>query len=107
MSKKKIHFSISNIFVNPRDTANQIYHWMRNYSEIRHGDRPHNYVSNDIFGFAVSLGLMKILLIEKYILFRWHVCCEGGALLDYMVLQNNMPNFWWVVYIYSCEKCRK
>ena len=24
------------------------------YSEIRHEDRQHNYVSNDIFGFAVS-----------------------------------------------------
>ena len=31
--------------------------------------RPHNYVSNDIFGFAVSPGLTKILPIEKCILF--------------------------------------
>ena len=30
-------------------------------------DRPHNYVeSNDIFGFAVSPGLTKILPIEKW-----------------------------------------
>ena len=35
----------------------------------RHGDRPHNYVSNDIFGFAVSPGLTKILPIEKCIMF--------------------------------------
>ena len=35
-----------------------------------HGDRPHNYVSNDISGFAVSPGLTKILPIEKCIIFR-------------------------------------
>ena len=38
-------------------------------SEIMHGDRPHNYVSNDIFGSAVSPGLTKILPIEKCIIF--------------------------------------
>ena len=38
-------------------------------SAIRHGDRPHSYVSNDIFGFAVSPGLTKILPIEKCITF--------------------------------------
>ena len=43
------------------------YYWR---SEIRHGDRPHNYVSNGIFGFAVSTGLTKILLIENCIFFR-------------------------------------
>ena len=30
------------------------YYYLMYYSEIRHGDKPHNYVSNDIFGFAVS-----------------------------------------------------
>ena len=33
------------------------------------GDRPHNYVSNDIFCFAVSPGFTKILLIQKCIIF--------------------------------------
>ena len=42
------------------------YYWTLD-SEIRHGDRPHNYVSYDIFGFAVSPGLTKILPIEKCI----------------------------------------
>ena len=37
------------------------------YSEIRHGDTAHDYGSNDIFGFAVSPGLTKILPIEKRI----------------------------------------
>ena len=41
------------------------YYYRTYYSEIRHGDRLDNYVSNDIFGFAVSLGLTKILPIEK------------------------------------------
>ena len=36
---------------------------------IIHGDRPHNYLSNDIFGFAVYPGFMKILPIEKCIIF--------------------------------------
>ena len=55
------------MFINPGDTAKPIYHWIRNYvvyrhySEIRHGDRLRNYVSNDIFVFAVSSGLTKIL----------------------------------------------
>ena len=36
---------------------------------MRHGDRPHNYVSNYIFGFAISSGLTNILPIEKCIIF--------------------------------------
>ena len=34
--KKRIHFSIGNIFVNLADTANQIHLWIRNYVVYRH-----------------------------------------------------------------------
>ena len=45
------------------------YYYWTYYSDMRHGDRPHNYVSNYIFGFAISSGLTKILPIEKCIIF--------------------------------------
>ena len=47
--------------------------WHNKVNELNvlfwHGDSPHNYVSNDIFGLAVSPGLTKILPIEKFIIF--------------------------------------
>ena len=45
------------------------YYYWTYYSDMRHGDRPHNYVYNYIFGFAISSGLTKILPIEKCIIF--------------------------------------
>ena len=44
---------------------------------MRHGDRPHNYVSNYIFGFAISSGLTKILPIEKCIFFFETPCMQN------------------------------
>ena len=58
------------------------------YSAIRHGDIPHNYVSNDIFGFAVSPGLTTILPIDVYHVLRHPVyciasyCCNQGCIIN-------------------------
>ena len=52
---------------------------------IRHGDRPHNYVSNDIIAFS-SPGLTKILPIEKCIFFRHPVSmCDESSHNHYML----------------------
>ena len=53
---------------------------------MRHGDRPHNYVSNYIFGFAISSGLTKILPIEKCIIFFRHPVCT--TLLSVLFLRQ-------------------
>ena len=47
------------------------YYYGTYYSDMRHSDRPHNYVSNYIFDVAISSGLTKILPIEKCIFFFW------------------------------------
>ena len=58
------------------------YYYLTYYSEIRHIDRPHNYVSNDIFVFAVSSGLTKILPIEKCIIFFETPCTSMSFLFS-------------------------
>ena len=56
------------------------YYYWTYYSDMRHGDRPHNYVSNYIFGFAISSGLTKILPIEKCIIF-FETPCSNNVIL--------------------------
>ena len=56
------------------------YYWTYS-SDMRHGDRPHNYVSNYIFGFAISSGLTKILPIEKCIIFLETPCMSKTDLI--------------------------
>ena len=57
------------------------YYYWTYYSDMRHGDRPHNYVSNYIFGFAISSGLTKILPIEKCIILLRHPVSYTTTLL--------------------------
>ena len=59
-----------------------ITYYYYHYSEIRHGDRPHNYVSNAIFGFAVSPGLTNILSIEKRIIILETPCSSMPYILQ-------------------------
>ena len=75
---KYVHFTLHLLcclLVHP-DTSSTLRKWLlryydtKYYSEIRHGDRAHHYVSSDIFGFAVSPGLTKILSMKKLSFFE-------------------------------------
>ena len=75
------------------------YYYWTYYSDMRHGDRPHNYVSNYIFGFAISSGLTKILPIEKCIIFF-----ETPCMLLFAVIFIHMTSYVILLqYVYIVE----
>ena len=82
------------------------YYYWTYYSDMRHGDRPHNYVSNYIFGFAISSGLTKILPIEKCIIFFETPCMPPQIWLNlyFINLSYQLAN---LIHRYHpfCFKC--
>ena len=66
------------------------YYYWTYYSNMRHGDRPHNYVSNYIFGFAISSGLTKILPIEKCIIFFETPCTTQNNVTRAINVMNDL-----------------